>query len=89
MAECTVAVGLERLFMLKTDELLNEAISLPVELRAQLVDALLRSLNPAQAEIDELWAAEAERRIAEIDAGQVELIPGEEVFARLYQRRGQ
>ncbi len=60
--------------MLKTDELLNEAISLPVELRVQLVDALLRSLNPAQAEID---------------AGQAELIPGEEVFARLHRRRGQ
>ncbi len=60
--------------MLKTDELLNEAMSLPIELRAQLVDALLRSLNPAQAQIDELWAAEAERRIAEIDAGQVELL---------------
>jgi putative addiction module component (TIGR02574 family) len=74
--------------MLTTDELLNEAISLPVELRAQLVDALLRSLNPAQAEIDELWAAEAERRIDEIDAGQAELIPGEEVFARLHRRRG-
>ncbi len=74
--------------MLKTDELLKEAISLPVELRVQLVDALLRSLNPAQAETDELWAVEVERRIDEIDAGQAELIPGEEVFARLYQRRG-
>jgi putative addiction module component (TIGR02574 family) len=71
--------------MLTTDELLNEAISLPVELRAQLVDALLRSLNPTQAEIDEWWAGEAERRIAELDAGEAELIPGEEVFARLYQ----
>jgi putative addiction module component (TIGR02574 family) len=74
--------------MLKADELLNEAISLPVELRVQLVDALLRSLNPAQAEIDESWAVEVERRIDEIDAGQAKLIPGEEVFARLYQRRG-
>jgi putative addiction module component (TIGR02574 family) len=74
---------------LKTDELRNEAISLPVELRAPLVDALLKSLNPAQAEVDKLWAAEAERRIAEIDAGQVELRPGEEVFAKLRKRRGQ
>ena len=75
--------------MLKTDELLNEALALPVELRAQLVDALLRSLNPAQAEIDESWAAEAERRIDELDAGEAQLIPGEEVFAKLSKRRGQ
>ena len=74
--------------MLKTDELLNEAIALPVELRAQLVDALLRSLNPAEVEIDELWAAEADRRIDQIDADQAQLIPGEEVFARLYKRKG-
>ena len=74
--------------MLKTDELLNEAISLPVELRAQLADALLKSLNPARAEIDELWAAEAERRVAEIEAGKVDLIPGEEVFAKLRRRQG-
>lgn len=73
--------------MLKTDELLNEAMSLPVELRAQLVDELLKSLNPTRAEIDELWAAEAERRIAEIEAGQAKLIPGAEVFAKLREKR--
>lgn len=75
--------------MLKADELLKEAISLPVELRAQLADELLKSLNPARAEIDELWAAEAERRVAEIEAGQAELIPGEEVFAKLQKRPSQ
>ena len=73
--------------MLKTDELLNEAMSLPVELRAQLADELLKSLNPAQAEIDALWAVEAEKRVAEIEAGKAKLIPGEEVFAKLRKRR--
>lgn len=73
--------------MLKADELLNEAMSLPVELRAQLADELLKSLNPARAEIDKLWAAEVEKRLAEIEAGQAELIPGDEVFARLHKRR--
>ena len=47
--------------MIKTQELFDEAVSLPVEIRAQLVDKLLRSLHPVQKEIDELWAAEAER----------------------------
>jgi len=75
--------------MLTKDELLNEAISLPVELRAQLADELLKSLNPPRAEIDELWAAEAEKRVAEIEAGQAKLIPGEEVFAKLQERRSQ
>jgi putative addiction module component (TIGR02574 family) len=75
--------------MLTKDELLDEAIALPVELRAQLVDELLKSLNPARAEIDELWAAEAERRIAEIEAGQATLIPSDEVFAKLRKRRNQ
>jgi putative addiction module component (TIGR02574 family) len=62
--------------MLKADDLIKEAISLPVELRARLVDELLKSLNPSQAEIDELWAAEAERRISEIESGKVKPIPG-------------
>lgn len=73
--------------MPNTDELLNEAMALPVELRAQLADALLKSLNPAQPEIDELWAAEAEKRVAEIEAGDAKLIPGEEVFRKLHARR--
>jgi len=46
-----------------------------------LVDRLIASLNlPTQAEVDRLWAAEAERRLAQIDRGEVELIPGEKVF---------
>ena len=44
---------------------------------------MLKSLNPSQAEIDKLWAAEAERRVAEIDAGKVQLIPGEPIFTEL------
>jgi len=73
--------------MLRTDDLLNEAMALPVELRAQLVDELLKSLNLTQAEIDEAWAAEAERRITEIDEGKVKMIPGDEVFEKLRKRR--
>ena len=73
---------------MSTDELINEVISLPVEQRARLVDELLKSLNPSQAEIDELWAGEAERRVAEIEAGKVKTIPGDEVFDKLRKRLG-
>ncbi|MBU4121773.1 MAG: addiction module protein [Proteobacteria bacterium] len=36
---------------------------------------------PTHAEIDRLWAEEAERRVSQIDRGDVELILGDEVFA--------
>jgi len=75
--------------MLTTNELIDEAISLPVELRAQLVDKLLKSLNPSQDEIDKLWAVEAERRVAEIESGQVQTTRGEEVFEKLRKRLNQ
>jgi len=75
--------------MLTAEELISEAMSLPVELRARLVDELLKSLNPSQAEIDALWAAEAERRISEIESGKVKPIPGEQVFEELRKRLGQ
>ena len=61
-------------------------ISLPVEIRAQLVDKLLRSLHPVQKEIDELWAAEAEKRVEEIKSGKVKTIPGDKVFSKIFGR---
>jgi putative addiction module component (TIGR02574 family) len=72
--------------MLEAEELIKEAVSLPVELRARLVDELLKSLNPPQAAIDELWAAEAERRVSEIESDKVKPIPGEQVFEELRKR---
>lgn len=74
--------------MLTAEELINEVMSLPVELRARLVDELLKSLNPSQAEIDALWAAEAERRVSEIESGAIQPIPGEQVFEELRKRLG-
>ena len=68
----------------------EEALSLPSDERVNLVEKLLMSLNlPIQAEIDRLWVEEAERRVTQIETGEVELIPGDEVFAKIrrkYQR---
>ena len=66
------------------DRVLNEAIELPAEARIGLVDRILTSLNlPARPEIDRMWANEAERRVDEIDQGKVDLVSGEEVFAKI------
>ena len=72
--------------MTRTDELFAEAVSLPVDVRTQLVDTLLRSLNPMQKEIDKMWADEAEKRVEEIRSGKVKTIPGEEVFNKIRSR---
>lgn len=48
----------------------------PVDARLSLVEKLLTSLN---LPIDK----EAERRVSQIEAGEVKLVPGEEVFSRI------
>lgn len=71
---------------MNTKQLIDEAVSLPVEERALMVDSLLRSLNQPESEIDKKWAQEAKRRLNELRSGQVEAIPGEEVFRKIWDR---
>ena len=71
---------------MKTDEFISTADSLPIDVRIRLIDKLLKSLNPTSKEIDELWAAEAERRVEEIRSGKVEPLAGEEVFKEIRER---
>ena len=72
--------------MISKDELMSEAVSLPVEIRLQLVEKLLESLNPSHKDIDKLWATEVERRITEIDRGEVKTVAGDDVFRKLHDR---
>jgi len=70
-----------------TDKVVDEALELPAEARIGLVDRILASLNlPTRPEVERLWAEEAERRVGEIERGEVELIPGEEVFAKIRRK---
>ncbi|MCK4391003.1 MAG: addiction module protein [Desulfobacterales bacterium] len=71
---------------MKTKDLIAEAISLPVEERAIVVDSILRSLNPPESDIDRKWAAIARRRLSELRSGAVKGVPGEEVFSRIWKR---
>ena len=71
------------------EKMFDEALSLPTEMRAELADRLLGSLNiPTRSEIDEAWAEEAERRLQEVADGSVKPIPGEEVFRELRAKYG-
>ena len=65
----------------------DEALSLPADARVSLVEKLLTSLNlPTQPEIDRLWAEEAEQRIAQIDKGEIKLVPGKKVFSNIRKK---
>ena len=58
----------------------------------KVVDALGLKLHveaahgPADPDVEEAWRIEIERRAGQIDRGEVELIPGDEVIARLRRR---
>ena len=71
---------------MKTKELITIAESLPIDIKIQLIDTLLNSLNPFQKEIDELWVKEAEKRVEEIRTNKVRTIPGEDVFKEIQKR---
>jgi putative addiction module component (TIGR02574 family) len=69
------------------EEILQSALQLPSFDRARLADRLIESLDGSgPTELDDAWAEEIERRIRDIDEGRVELLPGEEVLARLRSR---
>lgn len=69
--------------MIKAQKIFDEAVLLPVESRAQLIDKLLQSIHPVQKDIEELWAMEAEKRVEEIKRGKVNTIPGDKVFKQI------
>lgn len=71
---------------MNTKELIDEAVSLPVEERALVVDTLLRSLNQPESGIDKMWVVVAKRRLAELRSGSVAVVPGKEVFEKIWKR---
>ena len=69
--------------MSSTVEVLEaEALQLSAAERARLVERLIASLD-IDPDVEEAWAAEVERRNAEVEGGAVSLIPGPEALARL------
>ncbi len=66
------------------DQIVAEAQSLPREQIAELVDRLTNSLyETMDVQVEDAWKAETRRRVAEIENGEVQAIPGDEVSARV------
>ena len=64
------------------DKITELALGLTLNERAQLLEAIEYSLlsEPERAEQD-AWFQEIERRVAEVEAGEVETIDGDQVMA--------
>jgi putative addiction module component (TIGR02574 family) len=59
--------------------LANEALKLPASDRAQIIDALWRSLDPAeQSTIDQAWLKESSDRLQAYREGKLQARDGEE-----------
>jgi putative addiction module component (TIGR02574 family) len=63
------------------EEVEAKALKLTAEERAYLADRLLASLSN-DAEVEEAWAVEVERQIADIESGRVELLPVADAIGR-------
>ncbi|MCI0879354.1 MAG: addiction module protein [Chloroflexi bacterium] len=68
------------------ENLLKKALSLDEKDRASIAGALIESLHgEPEAGVDEAWEAEIKRRVADLDARSVEMVPWSAVRDRLFR----
>ncbi len=69
----------------QVSEVLEKALALSTQERGLLIDHLIESLDegPAEEGVENAWADEIQRRVSEIRAGKVKMIPGERVLREL------
>ena len=69
------------------DDLFRRALQLTEAERAELAGMLLDSIEPAgDPAVEQSWLVEIERRMEQLDSGQVQAIPWEKVRSRLSNR---
>ena len=69
--------------MSTSEEIFQDAVALPPDVRAELAERLIASLaNEVSSEITSAQVAEVQRRVAQVESGEAALIPGDEVLAK-------
>lgn len=69
--------------MTSAEKILRDALSLPEEDRAALVDALQESLEVLEDDLTPEWKSEIARRVEAVESGESRLLEGDEVEARI------
>jgi Putative addiction module component len=67
---------------MSVEEIVSAALQLPLDDRGEVVSRLQASMS-TEDEVDRAWRAEVRRRIELINAGQVEWVDEDEIFAEL------
>lgn len=65
------------------EALLRQALQLPSNDRAALVEGLIASLDKPDPSLDALWLKEAESRMVAYRTGELGAVDAEQVFAEL------
>ena len=69
-------------------KVLNDALALPPDERADVAVSLLESLDEEEDEaVEQAWSEEIHRRIQEVESGEVQTIPWSEARRRLLALR--
>jgi len=71
----------------RTTEIIQEVLSMTPEERAELVDSILASLEPSDPRILELWAIEAEDRVAAFERNEIDAVSADSVFEEIDRQR--
>ena len=66
-----------------TETLLHQALKLPSNDRAALVESLVVGLDKPDPALDALWLKEAENRMAAYRSGELDAMDAEQVFRDL------
>ena len=69
-----------------TENLLRQALELPANDRAALIEGLILSLDKPDPALDALWLREAESRMAAYRSGELDAVDADQVFAELGRR---
>lgn len=72
--------GLDVAMAVSVEQLEAEALQLPASERARLAERLIASLDQ-EADHEQVWAAEVQRRLADLQAGRVQTIPAADVIS--------
>lgn len=65
-----------------TQQILKEALTLPLKERATLVDDLLASLDHPDKEIDNMWRKEIDDRVVAYQTGKIKAVTLDEVLSK-------